>query len=89
MDKYGGSANKNIGDAFLLVWKFKREQDFTKKGNMHISHENKVVADLALFSFIKVIAKINKLTHILEYREDPALNARMPGYKVKMGFGLH
>ena len=89
VDKYGGSANKNIGDAFLLVWKFKREADFSKKGNMHVSHENKVVADLALFSFIKVIAKINKLTHILEYREDAALNARMPGYKVKMGFGLH
>ena len=23
MDKYGGTANKNIGDAFLLAWKFK------------------------------------------------------------------
>jgi len=22
VDKYGGAANKNIGDAFLLVWKF-------------------------------------------------------------------
>ena len=22
VDSYGGSANKNIGDAFLLVWKF-------------------------------------------------------------------
>lgn len=22
VDRYGGSANKNIGDAFLLVWKF-------------------------------------------------------------------
>ena len=22
VDMYGGSANKNIGDAFLLVWKF-------------------------------------------------------------------
>jgi len=22
VDKFGGSANKNIGDAFLLVWKF-------------------------------------------------------------------
>lgn len=21
VDKYGGAANKNIGDAFLLVWK--------------------------------------------------------------------
>jgi class 3 adenylate cyclase len=23
--KYAGSANKNIGDAFLLVWKFKQK----------------------------------------------------------------
>ena len=23
VDRFGGSANKNIGDAFLLTWKFK------------------------------------------------------------------
>jgi class 3 adenylate cyclase len=28
VDKSGGSANKNIGDAFLLVWKFKNDEDF-------------------------------------------------------------
>jgi class 3 adenylate cyclase len=28
VDKYGGSANKNIGDAFLLVWKYKHEEEF-------------------------------------------------------------
>ena len=22
VDRYGGAANKNIGDAFLLVWKY-------------------------------------------------------------------
>jgi len=54
-----------------------------------VSPENQVVADLALFSFVKVLAKINKLTHILEYRQHTALNTRMPGYQVKMGFGLH
>ncbi len=25
-DKYNGSANKNIGDAFLLVWKFHSDE---------------------------------------------------------------
>jgi class 3 adenylate cyclase len=38
---------------------------------------------------LKIIAKINKLQHVLDYRKDPALNERMPGYQVKMGFGLH
>ena len=42
-----------------------------------------------MFSFLKIIAKINKFSHILEYQKDPGLNSRMPGYKVKMGFGLH
>ena len=92
VDKYGGSANKNIGDAFLLVWKFKKTVDFQifEAGAMHkYSNENSQVADLSLLSFLKVIAKINKFTHILEYRNNKALNDRMPNYKVKMGFGLH
>jgi class 3 adenylate cyclase len=25
VDKYSGAANKNIGDAFLLVWKFEND----------------------------------------------------------------
>jgi class 3 adenylate cyclase len=28
IDHYNGSANKNIGDAFLLVWKF-NESDYS------------------------------------------------------------
>lgn len=39
VDKYGGSANKNIGDAFLLVWKFKREEEFAIPGGK-ISKDN-------------------------------------------------
>jgi hypothetical protein len=31
-DRYGGSANKNIGDAFLLAWKFKDQESFAKGG---------------------------------------------------------
>jgi class 3 adenylate cyclase len=93
VDKHGGSANKNIGDAFLLVWKFKNQEELMnepQEGEIRkLSRENQNVADLAIFSFLKIIAKINKFTHILQYGKDPALNERMPGYKVKMGFGLH
>lgn len=92
VDKYGGSANKNIGDAFLLIWKYKNPEDFTTNQpieQIQISHQNRQIADMSLFSFLKIIAKINKFSHILEYSKNPELNARMPGYKVKMGFGLH
>jgi hypothetical protein len=44
---------------------------------------------MALFSFLKIIAKVNKFQHILDYRKDPGLQAHLPGYKVEMGFGLH
>ena len=86
VDKYAGSANKNIGDAFLLVWKLKE-----KNGLIDIESKdyNARMADLALFSFIKVIAKINKFKNVLAYRNDPDLTKRMPGYQVKMGFGIH
>lgn len=60
VDKYGGSTNKNIGDAFLLVWKFRNEQEFFEVP-LKISRDNQYCADLALFSFLKVLAKINKL----------------------------
>ena len=26
VDRYGGAANKNIGEAFLLVWKFPKDE---------------------------------------------------------------
>lgn len=44
---------------------------------------------MALFSFLKIIAKINKFQHILEYKKDAGLQEKIFGYKVTMGFGLH
>jgi len=47
------------------------------------------MADLALMSFFKIYARINRDPTLLEYRSNPRLNARLPNYKVKMGFGMH
>jgi class 3 adenylate cyclase len=45
---------------------------------------------MALFSFMKIIAKINKFQHIVNYSRDPKLREQMGAdFKVKMGFGLH
>lgn len=59
---------------------------------MRLDQTNKkvsIIADLALFSFLKIISKINKLSHIVEYSRSPELREKIPGYKVRMGFGLH
>ena len=68
--KFGGSANKNIGEAFLLVWKYKNINEFKGKeliemSQLAISLGNRQMADMALFAFLKVIAKINKYSHVV------------------------
>ena len=48
------------------------------------------MADLSVFSFLKVIAKLNKYKHILKYSQMEAMKQKVrPDFKVKMGFGLH
>lgn len=62
-DKYCGSANKNIGDAFLLVWKFPSEEcEFDEEGNVDIkrNRRTKNICDLSLIAFCKIVAGINK-----------------------------
>lgn len=96
VDHYSGAANKNIGDAFLLVWKFPEECmeesiGMDKRKNITVNDSIKVtqIADMSLLSFLKIMAAINKDPTILKYRENEGLKAVMPNYKVQMGFGLH
>jgi class 3 adenylate cyclase len=50
----------------------------------------RIIADMALFSFLKIIAKINKFQHIVNYSRVDKLKQRMGNdFKVQMGFGLH
>jgi class 3 adenylate cyclase len=44
---------------------------------------------MSLISFLKIIAGLKRSRKLLRYKDDPGLNARMPGYEVRMGFGLH
>ena len=52
VDRYGGAANKNIGEAFLLVWKFHKPseiEEMDKKQNYNnkkICLKNQIIADL-------------------------------------------
>lgn len=63
VDYLGGSANKNIGDAFLLVWKFPEEDvihDKNEKGTVTLSNRliPKQIADMAVISFLKILATV-------------------------------
>lgn len=44
---------------------------------------------MALISFLKIIAQIKKSRKLLRYKDNKALNERIPNYQIKIGFGLH
>jgi len=92
-----GSANKNIGDAFLLVWKFDEILTTTdpKTGEITLKEDHAVtqMVDLALIAFIKIQKMIHKSFKLDKYRKNAKLKERLDKptekYQVKLGFGLH
>ena len=91
---HGGSANKNIGDAFLLVWKFPENVTLWDVENPRLASEQvrgeiAKVAENALASFVAIIAGLRRSAKLNTYTNDSRLTARMPGFQVNMGFGLH
>ena len=91
VDKFGGAANKNIGDAFLCAWKF-NDNDYEFDGkDLIINKQSKnvrFIADQALLGFLSILIKINKDKKIISYRKNIEILAKISNFKVKMGFGL-
>jgi hypothetical protein len=92
VDQYCGQTNKNIGDAFLLVWKF-GENDYSleEDGHMKVKDEPHIheFSDLPVVAFIKIICGTNMSNKLHKYEHHEGLKKRMPNFHVKMGFGLH
>ncbi len=88
---YSGSANKNIGDAFLLVWKFDEQFVERTDSDLHLIRNPATgqLVDMALIAFLKILAAIHKSYKLNIYRKHEGLCERMPNYSVKMGYGLH
>lgn len=90
---HGGAANKNIGDAFLLVWKFDNELcEFDNNNEVIGLKKNKVtseIVDNVLISFIKILTKIQTSHKLDKYRKNSSLNNKIKNFSVKIGLGLH
>ena len=98
VDRYCGAANKNIGDAFLMVWKFSNAKDAGR--DTFLDLEKKIggknftcqtQADMAVLGYLKIIIRINKDNRILKYNKNEMIKKRIinNNFKVNMGFGLH
>merc|ERR1711972_56169 len=61
VDDYHGAPNKNIGDSFLLVWRLSGSS----------ADKQTKLADMAMMSFVKIVAEINKSRVLAAYRAHP------------------
>jgi class 3 adenylate cyclase len=96
---YGGSANKNVGDAFLVSWLLEDEganagTRFNPRSSQALSAKHNQ-ADKALLSVVRICMALQYDNY---YVETMSPNAReklltklkkRPGPVVQMGFGLH
>lgn len=70
VNEFLGVPNKNIGDAFLMVWKIPETELFIDYAGNHQIIDSFVVnnlADCALIAILKIIAKLNREPTILAY----------------------
>ena len=84
----GGAPNKNIGDAFLFVWKLAS----SKSGSRCLLQKH--LFDGALLSMQKIIVEIRQLGSLAaflqgETDDDAAWRSTLENFKVTLGFGLH
>ena len=90
-DQALGNANKNVGDAFLLVWKMTKNRIENAEFNgvdSALVYTN--LADLALYSIMKIFAEISRSFTVVKYVNNQGLKQRIgKNYKVRLGFGLH
>ena len=96
---FGGSANKNIGDAFLVSWRLEEEDGNSMHFNEHRRDENFVAkhnqADKALLSVVRICVLLHHDDYYIETMSEQAREAllaklaKRKGPVVQLGFGLH
>ena len=95
VDKFDGAPNKNIGDAFLLVWKLHDDMVINNGTTKEpeLNHKNiektNTLADLSVYSFVYMLIKIHRAKKLEKYSKNKHMCKRIPNFRVKMGFGLN
>ena len=94
VDDYMGAANKNVGDSFLVVWRFELEDEFvwdeeTNEVSLLDVRTVHVQADMSIISFLKILAKVKKSWVLHQYSKKQELLECIPNFTVQLGFALH
>jgi class 3 adenylate cyclase len=94
-----GAPNKNIGEAFLLVWRqagseveahnVQDDAHSSSNRSCHSGTSKGSMADSALKSFIRAALEVQASEHLRKITDHQKIQERLPGFHVSMGFGLH
>jgi class 3 adenylate cyclase len=86
-----GAANKNVGDAFLIVWRISPEDQYflgeTKKMDLASVWTN--LADMALYSILCMHLEIGRAYTLKKFVDNPKMKERVKNFRIRLGFGLH
>jgi class 3 adenylate cyclase len=89
--RWSGVANKNVGDAFVVLWKAP-EIEISKQMGPHTADAvNKVseIADRSLMGFVKIIAECRRSPDVDFYNRHELLIRNVDRWRVRIGMSLH
>merc|ERR1719247_2196777 len=95
--RWSGVANKNIGDAFVVLWKVPEMDLSNQKKNGNTAGAtaadtvNKIseTSDRALMGFVKILAECRRSADIDFYNGHHQLRKGRPRWRVRIGMALH
>ena len=91
--EYGGNANKNIGDAFLMVWTIDNKFTYTSKINNELKVYNcdqvNQICDMALISILKIFVAMEKSKEIKKIKNLEKIHDKFGKNAIKIGFGVN
>ena len=91
-EKYQGAVNRNLGESFLVVWKFQTDDAVRTGKKMSINTYSQSVRQRSAFALIRAVKTLCKLVRsaeMLEYQQDTRITNALPFFTNKLTVGLH
>jgi class 3 adenylate cyclase len=89
--RWSGVANRNVGDAFVVLWKVPELDSSKRTGTAAADAVSKVseIADRSLMAFVKIIAEMRRSQDVQWYNDHHGLQKNIERWRVRIGMALH
>jgi class 3 adenylate cyclase len=82
-----GSMNKNLGEAFLMVWRFNDDGRLQLSDKSTYSPEDG--AEAALRGLVQMVTALPNMAMAKDWENHEKIKRHLPDFRVRLGFGLH